>query len=56
MIGFHGLGRRKSGAKLEKTSLPQYVFLLILYNIRLYIYIKKYRSGIKIPGISKMFF
>jgi hypothetical protein len=26
------------------------IFLLILYNIGLYIYIVKYKSGIKIPG------
>jgi hypothetical protein len=32
------------------------IFLLILHNIWLYIYIVKYKSGIKIPGFSPKYF
>jgi len=34
----------------EKFVIFSNIFLLILYNIGLYIYIVKYKSGIKIPG------
>jgi len=32
------------------------IFLPILHNIGLYIYIVKYKSGIKIPGFSPKYF
>jgi len=37
----------------EKFVIFSNIFLLILYNIGLYIYIVKYKSGIKIPGFLR---
>jgi len=35
---------------LKKIVIFSYIFLPILYDIGLYIYTVKYKSGIKIPG------
>ena len=41
--------KRKFKNPLKKIMIFSNIFLLILHNIGLYIYIVKYKSGIKIP-------
>jgi len=38
---------------LKKIVIFSYIFLPILYDIGLYIYTVKYKSGIKIPGFLR---